>query len=215
MTHLIRKSIKNSWPIPRTGSKYIVCPYPGKKNELAMPLAIILRDILKLADTRKEIKELLKKDTVLVDNKIRREEKFPVCIFDTLSIPKIGKFFRMILNAHGKLALESITEKETTLKTCKIVGKKILNKGIQQINCFDSRNILSKEKINVNDSIIFDLKENKIVKILPLKENAEVFVIGGKHKGIKGKIAEIKDHKIKVQIKDHLFETKARNIYLI
>ena len=90
----------------------------------------------------------------------------------------------------------------------------MLNKGVVQINCFDGRNMLCKEKVSTNDSLVFDLKNSKIIKIMPLKAGAEVFIIGGAHKGSKGKIVET-GAKTKVQIKNKNFEIQPKNLYVI
>jgi len=52
--HLKRQKIPNSWPIERKGTKYIVRPSNGIKNSI--PLLILMRDMLKIATTRKEVK---------------------------------------------------------------------------------------------------------------------------------------------------------------
>jgi len=214
MSHIKRKAIEKSWPLPRKGTKYLIRPYPGKKSEFSIPLGIALREILKIAATKREVKELLNNNEIIVDGKIRKEIKFPLNIFDVLSIPKIKKDFRIILNEKGKLSFDEIKEKDIHLKTCKVIGKKTIKNGIQQINCFDGRNLICKDKINVNDSIVYNLKENKIAKVLPLKTGAEVFITGGAHIGERGKITEINKN-IKIQIKNKNFEVHAKNIYAI
>ena len=212
MTHLKRLTIEKSWPLPKKGTKYLMVPYPGKKAELAIPLGIVLRDLLKLASNRREVKEMLHKGEILVDGKTIKDEKLPLSIFDILSVPNLKKFYRITL-AKRKISLEEIPEKETNQKSCKVIGKTVLKRGIQQINCFDGRSILSKEKVAVGDSIIFNLKEKKIIGINPLKTGAEVLIIGGAHVGSAGKIVE-KNEKIKVQIKNKPFEIQAKNLYV-
>ena len=214
MSHLKRKTIERSWPLPRKGTKYLLKAYPGKKSEISIPLGLVLRDILKVASKRKETKAMLHDNEIIVDGKINREEKFPLSIFDNLSIVKLNKHFRVTLNEKGKIDFDEISEKDTHQKICKITGKKVLKGGVQQINCLDGRNFIYKDKISINDSVIIDLKTNKIEKILPLKANSEVFIIGGAHIGEKGKIAEM-DDKIKVHIKNKNFEIQAKNIFVI
>ena len=85
--------------------------------------------------------------------------------------------------------MTALTENEASCKICKIIGKKILRGGKVQINLHDGKNFLYGEG-KVNDSVLVDLKKNKITKILPLKKGAFVFVISGKHTGEKGKVIE-------------------------
>jgi len=53
------------------------------------------------------------------------------------------------------------------------------------------KNIISKEKAKTGDSVVLNLKDNKIIKIIPMEKEKEVFVIKGKHAGHRGKISEI------------------------
>jgi small subunit ribosomal protein S4e len=214
MSHLKRISIERSWPLPRKGSKYMLKAYPGKKSELSMPLGIILRDIIKITSKRKETKAVLQNKEVHVNGKIVREEKFPLMILDTLSLPKLGKHFILTLNESGKIVCEEISAKESESKVCKIIGQRILKKGIKQINCIDGRNFILKEKAAINDSLLLDLKENKITKVLPFKTGSEVLVIGGAHMGEKGKISETGE-RIKVHIKNKNFDIQAKNIVVL
>lgn len=211
MSHLKRISIPRSWPLPRKGTKYLLCAHPGKKAEISIPLGIIIRDVLKIANTKKEMKALLQAEEIEVDGKIVREEKFPISIFDIIGVKSLNKSFKVILNEKGKLDLEET--KETT-KVCKVIGKKMLPNKVLQINCFDGRNFISKEKISVNDSLQIDIKTGKIIKILPFKTGSEVFITGGEHIGQKGKISEA-GRQIRVSIKGKNFEIHAKNIYVI
>ena len=56
------------------------------------------------------------------------------------------------------------------------------------MNLDDGGNILTKEKFSVGDSVLLNTKESKIVKVLPLREGANIEVILGKHAGEKGKL---------------------------
>lgn len=215
MSHLKRKSMEKSWPLPRKGTKYVLIAYPGKKSEMSMPLGIILRDVLNATSKRKETKALLHNKEVKVNGKIAEEEKLPVGLFDILSIPKLGKNYTIVFNESGKISCEEINEKDSNLKICKIIGQKILKKGIKQINCIDGRNFLSKEKMSINDSIVLDLKDNKIIKILPFKAGSEALIIGGAHIGEKGKITEIEKDKVKISLKSKTFEIQERNVVVV
>jgi ribosomal protein S4E len=56
------------------------------------------------------------------------------------------------------------------------------------MNLDDGRNIITKEKFSVGDSILLNTKESKIINILPLKKGSNIEVILGKHAGEKGKL---------------------------
>jgi small subunit ribosomal protein S4e len=61
------------------------------------------------------------------------------------------------------------------------------------MNLGDGQNFISKEKFSVGDSVIVNTKENKIVKILPLKEGAKVEIVSGKHAGEKGTVKSFEE----------------------
>lgn len=201
-----------SWPLPRKGTKYVTKPLVGKKIEYALPICIILRDMLKKAITKKEVKKILLAKDVLVDNKEVKNISFPVGLFDIVALPRINKYFRIEFSKKGKLCIKEIPENEAYLKPCKIIGKKMLKKGKTQINLYDGKNFLYKEG-KVNDSVIIDLKQNKIVKHLPLKEGALVYVIKGKYAGVKGQV--IKREKDFVTIKNSKeIKTPSANVFV-
>ena len=77
-----------------------------------------------------------------------------------------------------------------------------------QINLMDGRNVLSNIKVKVNDSVLFSFKENKIEKILPLKENAKVIIFAGKHSGEKGIVVRLDNEKKLAEVTLEGKETK-------
>jgi len=214
MSHIKRISMEKSWPLPRKGNKYVTAPYPGRNLRYALPLRIVLRDLIKIGHTQKEIKTILCGSNVLVNGRVRKDEKYPFGIFDVLSLPKIGKNYTLMLTTKGKLIIREISAKDAGIKICKVIGKKTLSNGRNQINFIDGRNIISEEKVNTGDSVMIELKDNKIIKVLPMRVGADVYVIGGEHIGEKGKIAEIGD-KIKVTIGGKNFDIQENNLYII
>ena len=187
--HFKRKTIGKFWPIPRKGTKYVAVPDHNQYE--ALPLVVVMRDILKIVRTTKELKKLLYEKQVQVNHKLIRETNYPIALFDILSLPCIKKNYKAILSENKKIVLEEVSDKEAGLKVYKIMNKKVLGDKKIQLNLMHGRNIISKEKANTGDSIVFDLKENKISKIIPMEKGRNVFVAKGKHAGISGKINEI------------------------
>lgn len=170
----------------------MVSPRPGphKKFE-SIPLQIILRDILKVVGTAKEVKLILQAREVLVDQEPRKDFAYPAGIFDVVSIPKTGKNYRIVPTNHG-LELLEISEKESKLKICRIRNKTVLKKGKLQLNLHDGRNILvGKDEYKTGDSILIEIPSNKIVEHLPLAENCLGIVSKGTDSGKIGKVKEV------------------------
>jgi small subunit ribosomal protein S4e len=202
--HLKRQCVPKSWPIERKGSKYVVKPRANIKN--GIPVLIILRDILKLAQNRNEAKKIIHSKQILINEKPAKDEKNNVLLFDTLSIIPLKEYYRLELTEKGKFCLNKIKENETNKKISKIINKKILKGKKIQLNLSDGRNFLSDIKCNINDSVVINLKEKKIEKCLPLKEKAKVIIFAGKYAGKKGEIEKLnleeKSAKVKISEKE-------------
>merc|ERR1712146_242525 len=79
-----------------------------------MGLQLVLRNKLKYALTGRECDIILgdKDNTVKVDNKVRRDKKYPVGLMDVISIPKTGDNYRMLYDVKGRFTLVKIKNKD-------------------------------------------------------------------------------------------------------
>jgi len=211
MTHLKRSAMPKTWPLPRKGTKYIITP-KGAYGMNGIPVAIFLKTVLKLAESLNQIREILNEKQVSVNGKIVKEPKFSVGIFDIITISKLKKNYLVVIE-NKKIAAKEISAADAKNKFCKIIGKKKLAKGKMQINLYGGRNILTDEKIGINDSIILNLEKNKVMKILPLKEGSFVKIIGGKHIGASGEVKKI-EKRILVKLEGKLAEVEKKNIFV-
>jgi small subunit ribosomal protein S4e len=212
--HQKRISMPKNWQLQRKTNKYIVKANPGQKAEFSLPIFLILRDILNLIKNTKEGKIIIKEGNIFVNNKKIISKKFPVGLLDKIYIKKEEKYFTLILDSHGLRVIE-ISEKDAQTKPTKVIGKRILRGKRIQISCLDGRNFLYDKEIKIGDSILVDLKENKIVKILPLKEGAEAMILSGNHKGKKGKIEKIGGENAIISLDNEKNKVKLNNIYIV
>ncbi len=190
MKHLKRYAVPKSWPVPRKGTTFVVRP---KSNiEKGLPILIVLRDVLKIAQNRKEAKKAINSKDVLLNGKIIKDEKNPAVLFDVITIVPANKNYKISLKENGKFGVEEISEKDSGKKVAKIIDKKILKGKKVQINLNDGRNFISDIKCNIGDSLLIDLKNRKIEKCISLKEKAKVLVFAGKHTGKIGEIEKLK-----------------------
>jgi len=187
--HLKRNNIGKFWPIPRKGTKYLAVP-SHNQNE-AMPLVVVLRNVLKVVKNKKELKRLLNEKKIQVNHKEIKETNYPICLFDIISFPESKNNYKVVLSKDKKMIFEEISGKKSETKVYKLMNKKMLTNKITQFNLMQGKNIISKEKANVGDSILFNLKDNKIEKIIPLEKGREAFVMNGKHASHVGKIEEL------------------------
>ena len=199
--HSKRIAASKLWPIPRKGNKFIVVANNNKTN--GIPVLVAMRDVLGYVKTRKELKKILLEGKIEVNGIKIKDEGHSLVLFDILGLPTIKKYYRISLSPTKKIAFEEVKDKDS--KIIKIINKKTLPGNKTQLNLRDGRNIISKEKVNTGDSIIFNLKDKKIEKVLPIKEKSEVLVIKGKHLGSKGKIKKISENKINVSLEEGEF----------
>ena len=187
--HLKRQKTPKNWPIPRKGSVYVIRPSSSLKK--GIPILIILRDILKIVQNRKEAKKALHKKQILLNNVPVKEEKNNALLFDVIKILPFEKSYRVELSKNGKFKINEVKENEANKKVTKVINKRILKGKKVQINLSDGRNFISNIKCNTNDSILINLKDKKIEKCIPLKEKSNVVIFEGKHAGKKGIIKKI------------------------
>ncbi len=212
--HIKRIAMPNTWPIARKGNKYIMKPRAGRSIELCLPICIVLRDLLKIAQTKREVQRSLIVKEISINGKTIDDFKFPVGLFDVISIPKINKHYRIEISKYGKLEVNET--KDFNEKPCKVVGKSVLSEGRIQINLSDGRNFIEKDskKIKVNDSVIVDLKQNKIMKHLPLSKDSFAWVIKGKHAGEKGTIKGVENKEVTIESDGKEIRTTIKNIFI-
>ncbi len=187
MAILKRLAAPKFWKIARRGEKkkFIISPIPGPhKKERCIPLGVIIRDYLKLAETLKEVKKVKAK----VDGKVRNY-KFPVGLFDVLEIG--GKSYRIV---PSKNILEIKEVKDGNLKPLRLEDKTYVKGNKVQLHFHDGRNILVKKDQDIyktGDVILFDINQKKILDTLKLEKGTLAIIIDGKNAGNIGKIEEI------------------------
>jgi len=208
MSHIKRISMPKSWQMKRKEKKFVTSPLPGHMFERGMPLNVIIRDMLKLATNNKEVKNILHNKEILVDGERVKENRFIVGLMDTISIPEIEKFYRVLLNKKGNVDIQEIKKEEAVIKICKIKNKHKNKKDVIQLNLDDGRNILVKEdKYKTNDSLLISLPKQEIKDYIELKKKNTIFLIDGKYIGEIGVVEDIKGKVITFKSKNKKFET--------
>lgn len=214
--HLSRMAMPKSWNLVRKSTKWVTRPNPGAHPmSMGIPLNIVLREMLGYAKTAIEVKRLLNTLEWLVDGKRRKDPKFIVGIMDIITVPKINKHYRMVLNKKGKLMTIEISESEAKIKPCKIKGKSQL-KGKIHLNLYDGRNILvEKGEFKVGDTVLIEVPSQKIKDTIKLEKGNLIYLTGGKYIGDIGTVEDIKEDKIMFKIGNESVETSKRYAFVI
>lgn len=197
---LKRKPAPRFWPIHRKEFTWVVKPTSGPHSlEKCMPLGLMLRDTLRLAETRKEAKTIVSQGRVYVDGNIRTKDDFPIGLLDVISIPDVGKSF-CVLPSYKGLILKEISSEDAKFKLCRVEDKTVVRKGQVQLHLHDGSNILVKiadfknpqeDVYDTLDTVKISLPEKQVLEHIKLKEKDFVIITGGKNIGNWGKAVEI------------------------
>lgn len=199
-------------------TRHMPGPHPKRKS---VPLGVLLRDVLKLATTLREVRSILARRLVLIDGKPRTEEKFPVGLMDVVSFPKAGKQYRMVVDSKARITPLEITKDEAVTKLVKVVGKCTIKGGKLNVTFHDGRNMIADNHVNVGDSVIVSLPEAKMKTHLKREKGSRCLVMEGKHAG---SIVELKDvieragckaAEARVQSKSEEFITVAKYLFVV
>ncbi|MHC1593432.1 MAG: 30S ribosomal protein S4e [Methermicoccaceae archaeon] len=194
-------SAPKSWRMSRKMHKWVAKPVPGPHSKhTSITLLMVLRDILGIVDNAREAKRALHEGNVLVDGRIRKEPKFPVGVFDVISIPKLEKRYRVLVDTHGRMDIVEDMEQEL-VKLYKVKNKRTVAGGKIQLNLHDGTNILvGDDTIKPADSVLLSLPDKSVITYVPFKKGVLAYVTWGKHAG---QLARVKDI--------HVFERPIRN----
>jgi len=149
MAHINRHNIGKFWPIPRKGSKYIA--FSSHNAGEAMPLIVVMRDVLGFVKSKKELKKIMHEKQIKINGKEIRETNYPICLFDVLSLGGMKKNYVMVLNGK-RYGFEEVSDNDAGSRVYKVLDKKVLDKGVVQLNLMQGKNVLSKEKVGIGDN---------------------------------------------------------------
>jgi small subunit ribosomal protein S4e len=214
--HTKRIVIPNSWPLPKKLNTFVVSPMPGKLKERSLALAVVIRDLLQETKTFKETKKIIKSGEIEINSNIIKDEKYPVTIFDRIFIKKLNKYFTLYLDTSGKIKIKEIDSKKYLYKPVRIIGKTILKNKKIQLNLEEGYNLLvDKNEFKMGDSVLINLKNKKIEKVLPLSKGSIVLLIKGELTGKIGKVLDVQENKVKIKLGDQEKDMSPHNLYVI
>jgi len=183
--HLKRLPAPRSWKITRKEYVWAYKPRPGPHGAAqAIPLAMALRDMLRVAGNAREAERLVFSRSVLVDGRVVTDPKFPVGLMDVLTLVSTKESFRMILDARGKLTLLPIESAEAAWKLCRVRGKSMVRGGKFQVQLHDGRTILlPKSEYTTGTTLKVALPLQSVIAALPMAEGNIALLTGGQHAG--------------------------------
>ncbi len=192
--HQTRQSTTTKLPIKRKGTKYIAVPLSHKKD--SVPIVIAVRDMLKLAKTTREVKQMINSKLLKLNGKPVKSHKESIKLFNIL---EADKPYTLTLSPSQKFTLSHYLKKDARI--CKVLNKKLRPKAQVQLNLHDGTNVLSEEEVKINDSVQLDFS-GKIKSIIKLDKGSNIFVFSGKYAGQEGKVESLNEKSASVKLKN-------------
>jgi small subunit ribosomal protein S4e len=196
---LKRKPAPAFWPIHRKELPWVAKPASGSHSlEKCLPLALVLRDILGVAQTRKEGKIIISQGKVIVNGKVYKKDDIPVGLMDVVALPESDKYYR-VMPSHKGLYLSQISKEQSKISLLRVENKATVHNGVQ-IAVHDGSVMLVKVadpknpvevKYGTFDVLKVTYPEKQVIELLKTKEGNLAIITGGKNIGKQGKIVEI------------------------
>lgn len=189
-----RLAAPRSWDISRKSNRFVFKPVPGPHPiSAAYPLGVVLRDLASMANLSKELKFMLKTGKVKVDGKERRTPRFPVGLFNVVSVPAEGVDFRLVPTRKG-LKLAKVGSEEARTKLCSVNTKTKVRGGHIQYGLHDGRSVVDDGVgLSPGDALLIEVPSQKVLGQTKLAKGSLGLILTGDRAGQLGKIADVKN----------------------
>ena len=221
--HLKRLKAPKKWMLSKLGGIWAPNPKSGPHKKMeSFPLILILRNKLNYALNTREVTQILQKKEIKIDGKIRIEKNYPTGIMDIVTIEKTKENFRVLYDKIGRFTLQRIGLAESSFKLCKVLKLKKGPGSIPFLVTHDGRTIRFPDPlIKMNDSVVFDLIEKKIIDFIKFGIGTLCIVTGGSNIGKIGVITHKENNQginsiVRLKDNEHYeFSTKLSNVFAI
>lgn len=185
--------------------------------ELSIPLAVAMKDMLKLASTTKEVKQILHTQEVLIDGARAHNHDQSVGFLGSLTFPALKASYRLTINTKNTLVFIPIQSAEAKARPCRVEGKTILGKDKVQINCSGGCNVIvKKDEYKTANTVLIDVEKNTITNQLPFEKGCLVFLYKGTHVGHLATVEEVKGRTVMLKADDgQVFETARTYCFVV
>jgi len=210
------------WGIARKEKRFVVTVKPGPhKKNYSIPTAVLLRDKMKIVSTLREAKSVIYAGKITVDGVKRKSLHHGIGLMDVIELDGISDSYRLVPKDGTILTPIKINTDEKNKKIVKVTGKTSIKGGKTQIKFHDGRTLISDELVDVNDSCVLQIPEQKILEVIKLEKNTKILITRGINAGKTGEIKEIKEgtfvltKRIVTTIDDKLIEIPIRLVIAV
>ena len=182
------------WRINRKDKRFVVTVRPGShsKNN-SIPSAVLLRDTLKTVNTLREAKSSIYGGKLKVDGIIQRSLHHSIGLMDVVELEGTKDIYRLVPKDKHILVPIKINENEKSKKLVKVKRKTNINGGKTQLGFHDGRTMIVDMDVNVGDTCLLQIPEQKILDVIKFEKNSQVIITKGGNAGRIGTIDAIKD----------------------
>lgn len=210
------------WGIARKEKRFVVTVKPGThKKNYSIPTAVLLRDKMKIVSTLREAKSVIYAGKVTIDGVKRKSLHHGIGLMDVVELDGVSDSYRLVPKDGTILTPIKINADEKNKKIVKVIGKTSIKGGKTQIKFHDGRTLISDELVDVNDSCVLQIPEQKILEVIKLEKNTKILITRGINAGKTGEIKEIKEgtfvltKRIVTTIDDRLIEIPIRLVIAV
>jgi len=191
---LKRQMAPTFWGITRKEKRFVVTVKPGPHSKnYSIPNAVFLRDTLKLTKTLRESKSVIYGGKVTVDGVKRKSLHHGIGLMDVIELDGVSDTYRLVPQNGQILQPLKIDGSEKSKKILKLTSKTTIKNGKTQLGFHDGRSMIIDVKINVGDSCLMQIPEQKILEVIKLEKGSQVIVTKGVNAGKIGKVEEVKE----------------------
>ena len=168
-----------------------VRPGSHPKNT-SIPTAVLLRDVLKKVKTLREAKSSIYGGKVKVDGIIQKSLHNSIGLMDVVELEGTADIYRLVPKDGHILVPIKINKNEKSKKLVKVKNKTNINGGKTQLSFHDGRTIITDTNVNVGDTCLLQIPDQKILDVIKFEKNSQVIITNGGNAGRIGTINEIK-----------------------
>ena len=182
------------WKINRKDKRFVITVRPGShpKNN-SIPSAVLLRDTLNIVNTLREAKSSIYGGKVKVDGVIQKSLHHSIGLMDVVELENANDIYRLVpKNGHTLFPIK-INENEKSKKLVRVKSKTSISGGRTQLGFHDGRTVITDTSVNVGDTCLLQIPEQKILDVIKFEKNSQVIIIKGTNAGRVGTINEIKE----------------------
>ena len=182
------------WKINRKDKRFVITVRPGShpKNN-SIPSAVLLRDTLNIVTTLREAKSSIYGGKVKVDGVIQKSLHHSIGLMDVIELENVDDIYRLVPKNGQILFPIKINKNEKSKKLVRVKSKTSISGGRTQLGFHDGRTVITDTSVNVGDTCLLQIPEQKILDVIKFEKNSQVIIIKGTNAGRIGTINEIKE----------------------